>query len=149
MARKTTERKLSIVDAVSEAFGDIESLAEEMREAYDNTPESLQQSGVGERRGEAADNLESISAPDVPDSLSAFEVTLVRVQRTASQMRKLSRSDRRDDAVQTLDDVIQRLDELVETGSSQEIRDDAEGLRDELDNVKSEAEAVEFPGMFG
>lgn len=150
---KTIERELTIVDAVSEAFGEISSLAEEMREAFDNTPESLQSSGVGEARGEAADNLENISEPDVPDELQdeKFKVKCpVRVL-SPSAMRKRSRSSRRDEATETLHQVIERLGEIADEASifSSEEREAASGFVDEVQNVIDEAEAVEFPGMYG
>lgn len=133
-------RKATIADAVSEAFGDIEMLAEEMRETFDNTPESLQQSGVGEARGEAADALENISEVDVPDSLAQLDVEWIDAHRPGR--RGLSRSKRRDNAVNILQTVISMLDE-------RENDDDAEGLRDDLDNAVSEMEDVQFPGMYG
>ena len=64
----------TVGDAISTAFGIIEDLATEMRDAYDNTPESLQSSGVGEARGEAADALEGISeVDDVPEQVCRAE----------------------------------------------------------------------------
>jgi len=155
MAKKYTERKMSLEEAVSTAFAEIESLGEEMREAYDNTPESLQQSGVGELRGAAADALEYINEVDVPDDLkdtetTKFEVSWNEPARTAKQVMKLSRSSRMGDACMLLDACIEFLDGIIEDEQKpQELRDSAEGLRGELDNAKSEAEAVEFPGMFG
>lgn len=153
--KKFEEKKMSLADAVSTAFGEITSLGEEMREAFDNTPESLQQSGVGEARGEAADNLENISEIDVPDILQdtdakKFEVTWSEPVRTAKQAMKLSRSARRDDALMMLDACVEFLNELADKESeSEEIRDAAKELSDELENAKGEIEAVEFPGMFG
>jgi hypothetical protein len=47
----------TVEDLVEGAYAEIESLGEEMREAYENMPESLQQADIGQRRGEAADNL--------------------------------------------------------------------------------------------
>jgi phosphopantothenate synthetase len=141
-----TLSKITIADAVSEAFGDLSMLGDEMREAFDNTPENLQGSAVGQAREEAADNLEQLSEPSVPDSLAAIEVEIPRWERKRSP----SRPVRRDDIVAILDAVIQALDEIVDDEEkSQELKDDAETLRDEIDNEKSMAEDVQFPGMFG
>lgn len=139
--RQMIERKLTIADAVSEAFGTLQGLGEEMREAFDNTPESLQQSGVGEARGEAADALENLSEPDVSEALGKLEFTFSEWPLKP----RASRSDQRGQAVNVLDCVIQFLNELGDS-------DDDEGLVDlvaELENLKDEAEAVEFPGMYG
>lgn len=144
--RKLTEKTLTIADAISEAMGEIQSLAEEMREAYDNTPESLQQSGVGEARGEAADNLENVNEPDVPAEIEKIEVKWSYFPLKA----RASRRERRDEAVSTLNVVMEHLDEIInDDKEEQEQRDAAESLRDDIDNVISEVESVEFPGMYG
>ena len=70
---KLKERQLTIADAISEAYGELQTIGEEMREAFDNTPESLQSGGVGEARGEAADALENISELDVPEALQDIQ----------------------------------------------------------------------------
>jgi hypothetical protein len=146
------QRELTIEDAVSEAFGEIQSLAEEMREAYDNTPEALQNSGVGEARGEAADNLENISEPEVPTELQGdkFKVTWQVPVLSPSKQRKRSRSNRRYDAIETLNQVVARLEELKEDEEqSEEVREAAESFVDDVQTVIDEAESVEFPGMYG
>lgn len=141
MASKRYTQKVKLADAVSEAWGALEGLGEEMREAHDNTPEALQSSPVGEARGEAADNLEGLSEPVVPDSLAEREVEVSRVRRTPKQAARLSRPARRDDAVMVIAAVIDHLDKVE--------GEEAEALRDELDSLQSDAEDVDFPGMFG
>ena len=79
---KYEDLKLKLADAVSEAFAEVTDLAESMREAYDNTPESLQQSAIGEARDEAASTLEGINEVDVPDELAQFEVNYSKPTRT-------------------------------------------------------------------
>ena len=146
------QSKLSIADAVSEAFSEITSLGDEVREAYDNTPESLQNSSIGEARDECASALEQINEPDVPEELGKIEVEVYRPSRTPKQQAKLSRRERRDDAVQIMDAVMQRLDEYLdgtENSPKQDIREEAQALRDEIELAKDEAEQVEFPGMRG
>jgi hypothetical protein len=146
------ERELSIGDAVSEAFGELQTLGEEMREAFDNTPESLQQSGVGERRGEAADALENLTEPSVPKSLEPLVVKWqVRILSPSAERRK-TRSDRRYEAVETLNVVKDFLDEIKDADKnlfSDDEKEEAETLRDEIENLVDEAESVEFPGMRG
>lgn len=148
--RQYKERKLALPDAVSEAFGEITSLAEEMREAFDNTPESLQQSGAGEARGEAADALENISEVEVPELLAKFEVTLTEPVLTPKQMMSKSRSARLGDATDILDMVISHLNELAEDKTQTgEVMEAAGDLASELEDAKNEAENVSFPGMYG
>lgn len=136
---------VDLASAVSDAFGELQALGEEMREAFDNTPESLQQGGAGAARGEAADALENFSEPDVPESVAALSVTITRNQ---YGRRGPSRSERRDDACAILAAAIEALDSMDDDIPQQQ-KDDGETLRDELDNLQSEAELVEFPGMFG
>lgn len=154
--RKFNDRELSIEDAISEAFGELQSLGEEMREAFDNTPESLQNSGVGEARGEAADALENISEPDIPTELQGdkFKVKWQVHAMTPKQQMKQSRSARRDDALATLNAVAYFLDQIDDEENSDahysdEEKEAASTLVDEVRQMIDEAESVDFPGMFG
>lgn len=149
---KLRERELTIEDAVSEACGELSSLAEEMRDAFDNTPESLQSSGVGEARGEAADALENISEPDLPEELAGdkFKVKWSVRQLTPKQQMKQSRSARRDDAVATLGAVVNVLEEIKDDEQqSEDMIDIAASYISDLEGVIGEAEDVNFPGMYG
>lgn len=155
MPKAQEEHKMSLEDAVSAAFGEITTLGEEMREAYDNTPENLQQAAIGEARDQAASDLENISEAEVPDILKdsadakekKFEISWTTSKMTAKQQMRQSRSDRRDGAVQILDACIDHLDKIADDESvSEEVKEAASELRDELDNAKSEVEAVDFPG---
>jgi len=147
---KLKERELTIADAISEAYGELQSLGEEMREAFDNTPESLQSSGIGEARGEAADSLENISEPDVPEVLQNIMVKWQVRQLTVKQQMKLSRSARRSEAVETLQQVIHCLEDLQDDEKTEAaIKDAATDFIDEVMQMADEAEAVEFPGMYG
>ena len=123
-----------------------------MRDAYDNTPESLQNDGVGAARGEAADALENINEPDVPTELQGdnFKVKWTVKILSPSAQRRQSRSDRRYEAVETLNQVVQYLGEIQDDEKmSDDVKDAATILIDEIQTVIDEAEAVEFPGMYG
>ncbi len=150
---KFTKKKATLADITSEAFGEITTLAEEMREAYDNTPESLQQSAVGEARGEAADILAGINEVELEteyEELGKIEAEYSVLQRTPSQLRRLSRRERRDDATSLLSTVIEELQKACDDEKrSQDIRDAASAAIDELENAKDEADGVAFPGMRG
>jgi hypothetical protein len=120
-----------------DARTDLEDLAEEMREAYDNTPESLQNSGVGERRGEVADELENLpSEEDVPEDLQEVEIEYPVLVKN-----KKSRSNRRDDAVSALQAIIEKID-------GENLKSDHESFRDHVQELIDGAEAVDFPVMY-
>lgn len=144
MARKA---KLFVYDgtvegAISDAWNTLEELASEMREAFDNTPESLQNSGAGEARGIAADALENLSEPDVPEGFGDIAIKF------EYRPFKTSRAGRRDEAVNLLDHVVNALNEL-------EFEDDSEKTQErddfvsEVEDLKDSADSVEFPGMYG
>jgi len=171
-APKYEPREMSMSDAVSDAFSALESLGEEMRESYDNTPENFQQSGVGEARGEAADALENLSEPSVPSELEEIKVSWSVPVLSPSKARKQSRSDRRYDATATLQAVISALEDIRDYDQPENENEEGEALKegdagyekpeydeatveaardfiDEVQNLIDEAEAVEFPGMYG
>jgi len=154
----------TVAEAVSYGFALIQELADEVREAYDNTPESLQNSGAGEMRGIAADELEQITEiDDIPDALGSVAVRFEKKPLT----RGVSRAARRDDATFLLGKAIEALEaqkyeeiealEALEAQGreAQESDDDNEeaAARDELveaiQQMIDDAEAVEFPGMYG
>jgi len=131
----------TVGDAISTAFGIIEDLATEMRDAYDNTPESLQSSGVGEARGEAADALEGISeVDDVPEQFAELKVTFYALPLKS----KASRRDRMADGLRYAEEAITALEAYE--GADEDGKD---GLITDIQSMIDEAEAVEFPGMFG
>ncbi len=169
MARKSKYIKTEdacIADAISSAFSQLEDLASECREVVDNAPENLRDSQRITTLGEAADALESLSEPSVPDGLDD-----VRCQWQENIHPRASRAQRRDNATaalsavySALEDHIAELDERIESGKTedgttdltQDQRDelesqksDAEELMGEVERARDEADGVEFPGMFG
>jgi hypothetical protein len=89
---KLIEHKAPLAEVVSEAFEMLAELGNEMREAFDNSPESLQQTAVNQAREAAADALEYLEAPDVPAELAELQVTWSEVHRPPS--RGVSRATR-------------------------------------------------------
>lgn len=140
MAKTSKELKQSIAETISMAFGEFETLGQEMADWGDNIEEKFSTTEKYERIREAQELLEGLSEPDVPDSLGKIEVTVPQIMK-----RRPSRADRLSNACIALDVVMDAL-EAVEGADN---KDDAEALRAELDNEKSNAEGVEFPGMFG
>ena len=154
--RKPIKIETTVGDAVNTAYGVIEELAGEMRDAYDNTPESLQQSGVGEARGEAANTLENISEPDVAEALQHLPVVFEQLP----LLRSASRADRLADGLEYAAQAITALNDraavLMLDPSSDEAGlarvaelEEVEALVTEIEDMVSEAEGVSFPGMFG
>jgi len=143
--RKFTNHTATIADALSDAIGELTSLAEEAREVCDNMPESLQQSSRYEALDNAASELEGIQEPDVPDALGAVEVKYSQ-EAPRSARRGLSRNSRVANAVAQLEAVWEKLDEMC---TADENNEEADGLRSDVDDIKGTAEGVEFPGMYG
>jgi hypothetical protein len=154
--RKPVKIETTVGDAVNTAFGVIEELAGEMREAYNNTPESLQQSGVGEARGEAAGTLENISEPDVPEALQHLPVVFEQLP----MLRSASRADRLADGLESASQAIEALNahaEVLKLNPSADeegmaraaLLEELEATVTEIQDMIDEAEGVSFPGMFG
>ncbi len=148
-AKKKEPRKVSLADAVSEAFGEIESLAEEMRSWADNLEEKFSNTSKYETVSETADQLESVSEPSLPDELPDLTVEYVDLP---PRKRGYSRADRCGQANYILQVCCDLLDSEIEAHEKDEVdepRDSLEALRDELESAKSETECCEFPGMYG
>lgn len=143
--RKLIDRESTISGLITDAFSELTTLGEEMREAFDNTPESLQSAGVGERRGEAADALENLNEPEVPEIVAEI---VVKWQEPPPK-RRMSRSDRRSDATCMLEQAIDAVENWLNENDTHDQHGEVEAFRDELESQKDEADSVEFPGMYG
>lgn len=142
----------TVGDAVDTAYGELNTLGEELREAADNMPENLQGGDLYDRRTEAADTLEGFSEIDVPEFLQHLPVKF-----ETRRNPRASRADRCAEAVQylrTAQEVVESLNELdpKESGTERPEGWDqgaVDAFLDELTTMIDDAEAVEFPGMFG
>jgi hypothetical protein len=85
--------------AIEEAYYELSVLGEEMREAYEGTPDSLKES-AGRSRELAADMLEDATAPFVPKAIENQSITWIELR--GSPSRKLFRPARRDNATNAL-----------------------------------------------
>ncbi len=153
MAKKQQPmRKMSIADAVSEAHGELQGLAEEMRSWAFNLEEKFSSTDKYARVSEAADTLEGLEEPQCPEWAATVEVEFMELPQ---RKKGYSRADRCGQACYILDQCIQVCQELalaneIDAGEkTSEEKDEAEQLADDLENMKSEAEGVEFPGMYG
>ena len=140
-------RTVPLRDAVSEAYSEFQSLAEEMRDWANNMEEHFSQTDKYSRVSEAADALEDLQEPDVPESVADIPVT---IQDPKPQKGGYSRSFRCSQAGSILMDCIAALEEVKnEEGVSDEKSDDADQLMSELEQHQGDSESVDFPGMFG
>jgi hypothetical protein len=134
--QKPKPRRITIEEAVGEAFGEFRELADELQAWADSMPENLQGSSKHDQVTEAADALEQIAddAPTVDESLA--EVT-VEIQDLTPRSRAYSRANRYLHAIDVIYCVTTRLEE--DGGES------AAALAAELTRAREEAESV--PGM--
>jgi hypothetical protein len=132
--RRAKTYELALGDAISAAFADLEDLANEIREALDNVPESLRETARNQTLEQTADTLEGLTAPEVDDTLATIKVV------TPKGRKPRSRSDRRDDALSVISACVEALE--LQEGT------EADSLRDDLENASSEAESCDFPGIY-
>lgn len=148
---KSVRYSTSVESLVDEAYAEIECLAEEMRERFDNMPENLQGGDVGGRVEEAADTLEGIDRVDYPDGLSeiitVFYPTLNCDSRSSRAVEAASKLRHAVDALREWQD--EKTVEANEDGTEEEVDPTlATEFADELENHAEEIEFVEFPGMY-
>ena len=134
----------TIGELISDAYSEVESLAGEVRDWYDNLPESFQSGDKGDRLSEAADALENISdSTDLPQPVSDYKVVYY------PSLDSSSRADRASDAAAMLRAAVEGIDDYIEDQGEKFKDDDGlEGTKGELENHADEIEGVEFPGMF-
>jgi len=140
----------TLANAVSNGLGELQSLAEEIREVVDNAEGGLAQTQRIQTLEATADTLEQINEPEINEELGKLEVRYA--ESLPSGRRGLSRRARCDNAINALDAAIEVLQEKSDNfsegeGGSEE--DPYKDLLDELEEIKGNAEACEFPGMFG
>lgn len=141
-------RKISVVDAVSEAWSEIESLAEEMQTWRDNMEEKLSHTDKYGRVSECAETLESGSEPSEPAS-EAVKAVMVTIQDPKPKRRGYSRADRLSQACSILSACEDALDEFIDTSTVDSDKEDADNYKQEVVELKDNVESAEFPGMFG
>lgn len=125
---------VTLWDLIDEAVEELRSLGSEIREWYDNLPDGLRDSSKAGGLEEAANTLDDIESPDLPDDIA--HLTLVHVPGIGNHA---SRSDRRDDAVAMLQAALEFITHLDDTQHA--------GTADDLERIIEDAEQVCFPGM--
>jgi len=131
----------TLAHAISETFSEVLLLSEEMREAFDGTPESLKQSRLGRRRQAAANLLEQYE-PEMPIPLRDDKHQVVWIEMVRGKDGNLFRPARRDNAVRCLLTCVAYLSSLPD-------RDDTDKLKFQLQNAINILDSVDFPGMSG
>lgn len=132
---------------VDEAYEEIGDLRDEMQEAFDNMPESLQDTDVGQARSEAASQLENIAddLPSVPESIGSVPIIHY------PSLNQTSRADRAGDAAVTLRDVSEAARQFM-AGAAKLKKAELKEIQEFCGNLEAHADEIEdvtFPGMFG
>jgi hypothetical protein len=134
-------RTRGIDDWVEEAYGTIEGLGEELRDAFENTPESLQNSDVGIARYEAATALEDIARdkPLIPEPLKTTEL-FVPYSKSGSSRRELANE---------VGDILKAI--INEISKHTDLSEDDEIIEFTLhiEEATSSLDEIEFLRMFG
>jgi hypothetical protein len=146
----TTVREISIADAASEAYEELQTLAEEMRQWADSIEEKFSHTEKYERISEAADTLENIQEPDYCDYAKNMTIKITDLPK---RKRGHPRAHRCTQACYILDVCIEtleyRIEDIKDDKSAETECNECSTLRDDLEQAKGEAEGVEFPGMYG
>ena len=144
---KANRYRTNVEAIIDEAYSEVECLAEEMRDRYDNMPENLQGGDVGCRVEEAADGLEGIDRVDYPQDLDEIDIVFL------PSLKLNSRSDRACEAGSQLREAADGVRQWMDDEDQADISDDKksifEDFAQELENHADELESIEFPGMYG
>lgn len=155
-----------VADALSSGISDLEGLRDEMRDWYDNMPESLQNGDRGGRIQEAAEALDNVDCIALGDELEnekddndKLRLGGIRFSYPVNKRRNLSKSARRDEATGLLRAAVEAVrGHLAEKEAAATAADapetgeeevDVSSELDELESLIDDAEGVEFPGAYG
>lgn len=144
--------------ALDEAFGEVESLREELEEWYGNLPESFQNGDKGEDLQSAISELEGVEdfRGGYKDEDLERLFKLVPDQSVLVYPSGPSRSDRCSSACGVFESVMASIDELIEDRKDPNsfaviTADEAEELKSissSLDDIINTLQSVSFPGMY-
>jgi hypothetical protein len=140
MRQSWTENTIS--EGFSEAYFEISILADEMREAFENTPEQFKENS-GKDREVAADTLESVINPSLPVEISGKEHWIGWIEKRPGKDGKMFRPARRDNAVICLKAGLAYAIKFAD--SNPKVAQFVELLKIDIHNL----ETIHFPGMAG
>lgn len=136
-------------DLVGGAFSDLEELANEMQEWYDNMPENFQNGDRGSEVQDTQDTLSNIVSVEIPEKAATIKVMYIPAEDISS------RGARCQDASARLqvaaDELRSALQDLVDAAPEDAPYVDDEGwgdIADELETAGQDADGVSFPGMY-
>lgn len=142
---------INVEGVVGDSFSRITDVAGELRDWYDNLPEGLQGSDTGSRLEKAADALEAIQEPDLPDvwvevdgeQVAIGKIPVVFYPTIGYHGAKSfpSRAAQLQEAAALLRAVVEVLADFDDPA--------LESYRGEVEEMADEVEGVEPPGMFG
>jgi len=134
----------TVANLVARASQKFQELADELRDWYENLPENFQMGEKAMRLEEAADALEQLEMPDVPESVANLAVLFLPERRSSS------RSGRRDEATSILEHVQGAVRESQGENDGEVIDEKTElgSFLGELEGAILHAGNVEFPGMY-
>lgn len=145
------EPRSGTVSAVEDAYSEIESLGEEMRAAVDNmSGTNLESTSKYETTSEAADALEGITQPSVPEAVAELAINYSEAVNRRKN-RGTSRAVRLSNASGVLEAAKEACENWLADSANAEHDDrgDVEEFVNDLDSMISDCESVEFPGMYG
>lgn len=142
-AYKTVNRTSTIGAAISEAYGELQGLRDEMQEWRDNLEERFSQTSKYEAVSECVDQLDQVAddEPDVDEKIAKLALEYPE-QVSTRKNRSPGRATRASNAGLILRAVIDVL----------EAHDASDEHQDLIDAMTEHADAVdglEFPGMYG
>lgn len=164
MAKKLKTFDVCIADALDNGKSQLEELRDEVRDVYDNMPESLQGGDRGQRLEECASTLDEVDNVTLCDELSNSSrddgtdaLGGVRFTHVDGSKRRMSRAARRDEAVALLRDALDAIQQALDEDDDRpkgeqryvEQRDEIESTVDEVTSLCDAAESADFPGMYG
>lgn len=147
---KVQPREVTVLDAVTDAWSEIESLAQEMADWASGMEDKLSHTDKYTAVTECQETLEGGSEPSEPDADAVKELKLT-ITDMQPRARPYSRADRLAHAVYLLDQASDRLDQFSSSDDPDTNEDDvgeADTYKQEIDELKEQVEGAEFPGMY-
>jgi len=139
----------TVGDACTSIEGDVETLAEEFQNWYDNTPGQLQCEEKGCEVESCASALADLQMPEPSEKVSG--ITFVHLP---DREANVSRPRRYSEVCSFVESVLSALDDVTgpneaQTEEDQEFLNEIDDFRSELDSYKDELEGIEIPVPFG
>jgi len=150
--KKLLEQKYTmyVESLIDDAKSEIEMLAEEMREWFDNLTEGLQQTDKAQTIEQTADTLEGIYLSDIPEGLDGVKVVYLPAKNANSREARASEAS---SMLHLAAGTIQEYSAEVREGESNpedtSQQDEWEEFAGELESAADEVDCCEFPGMYG